>query len=1299
MIYNILINAITGAGTGYITNNIAIKMLFKKYFGRFGGIIEDTHDEFVENMAQLIEKDLINHSTLKEEFQSENFHNYIKELIKDMFLYSLPKNSIALKEIHGIDTTTDNAVNFLEKNKKHTKAIKKKIALRPVKSAISSLQALHFSKKVSKLLHKHKSDYLSTSLKAMKEFKSNKLISEELFEQLQKNLHDILHDINVSKYDKSINLTVYKLLELIDIDKVLNTTKEEFQKITFRQLFSTNDGSTKEFLNQIIAIALSKEGNIAIQNSIDAVLEALKKVDVSILSLVGDEVKESIKSFIKNKLPNIIYKIIEFIDENEKELEVLINSSIDKALSDGMFADFKKKVVNIFYTNLVADFQVLNKIKQHMNEYRGKAEDEISNQLIDILQNKSIGELYTKVSNRGIITSEKVTKHVIKNLQNVDTKKDYYLLNTILDKHLKEYIDIDIGQIKEEIIPKTITKIKTDFLYSEKFTNFIIQKTDNFIEEFKLKTVENIFSSRLETLSEQLTNLIDEDKLLNIILENSNKVLHKPIKEVINIDELNIEYRKYIDDIVYGKSIKEIISYLESEEVYIAIEHALIKVIIDNLEEILRGNVSEAVKKELTKLQPTQIKEMVEEFMGEELKPINYFGAVLGAGAGAGVGAISMPIWINPFVYAIVGVATNYLAIKMLFQPYTPLKIGKFKVPFSEGVLPSNKDKMATKMSEFVDEFMLNGTSIQDFFKNNSENLKSFIKEHIAQDNYAILDKIIHQNSNIDDVSNEAINLIFNFLDKNKEMIHDKIYNISMDYYDKREKYASSASSLIYKEIMKKDFKEIMYELFDKFIHRDKSLTFMDKELYFHLDKMIDMTFESTMKLLNSSKERELLAINLDEKFQKFAKNTTLNDIVDSDIKRKISLSMNHSVLNLFYGDSTINELLSFFTKGEFGTHSKLSDMINGMLPRIIESNLQAIITDTILPLLRENKKIIRKQIMQKVPFGMGWAVKRDVNRTIDIILDKEIPDFINNKLNQINNIIQEILNSQLLDLGYTNEVIKQEKIDNLTDAILNDPEFERAFLSTMKLFLERVFDMKLQSILKMFNINSLLDINKVFEPNIQALTNTLHDNIELKNEEILITIKNFMKNDVLDDILHSLSLGDILKNVDKKILINEFEFLQNNLKSSKIFQKNIQDILNKFITFFIKEEFLDKKIFKDDLEKFLHDIREDKEQLRSTLVPFFKEFLIHINNILDLKLKDHMLDIIIESAFLSIDKKIMELMGAIDFKKVITKEIQEMHPKELEDMFYSFAGPYFNKLILYGSLGFIFGLATLFQF
>ena len=102
MISQLIINTLTGAGTGYITNNIAIKMLFKKYFGRFGGMIEDTHEEFVENISALIEKDLINHSTLADEFQSDKFRTYIKALVEDMFLHSLPQHSIALKKIYGI---------------------------------------------------------------------------------------------------------------------------------------------------------------------------------------------------------------------------------------------------------------------------------------------------------------------------------------------------------------------------------------------------------------------------------------------------------------------------------------------------------------------------------------------------------------------------------------------------------------------------------------------------------------------------------------------------------------------------------------------------------------------------------------------------------------------------------------------------------------------------------------------------------------------------------------------------------------------------------------------------------------------------------------------------------------------------------------------------------------------------------------------------------------------------------------------------------------------------------------------
>lgn len=263
--------------------------------------------------------------------------------------------------------------------------------------------------------------------------------------------------------------------------------------------------------------------------------------------------------------------------------------------------------------------------------------------------------------------------------------------------------------------------------------------------------------------------------------------------------------------------------------------------------------------------------------------------------------------------------------------------------------------------------------------------------------------------------------------------------------------------------------------------------------------------------------------------------------------------------------------------------------------------------------------------------------------------------------------------------------------------AILTNESFEASFAKSMDVFVETVFDMKLKTILQIFNITNIMELYDVFEPNIYKVVQKLKENVDSEKSEILATLKYLAKDEIAMSIFESLTVNDLLKDIDKDFLLKEFEHLEQRLKRSEKFEHSIRKVIGDFIQIFIKKEFLNKEVFKEDTAKFLKEILEDKEQLRVVLVPFFKEFIENINAILDLKLKDHMLEIVVDSAFDSIDKKILDLMGAIDFKKVITKEIQDMHPKELEDMFYSFAGPYFNKLILYGSLGFLFGLATIF--
>ena len=1298
MLTQLLINTLTGAGTGYITNNIAIKMLFKKYFGRFGGMIEDTHEEFVENISALIEKDLINHTTLADEFQSHEFGEYIQKLVRDMFTKSLLTHSQDLHCIEGIYTTRDNLLEFLKSHKDERKAIKHQLTAKSLKEALSFEQLTHISHSVTKVVVENKHTYIDILLPLLKVFKLENLLSEELFAQLLENLKDIIFTLEFQKFDTDIDDTLEKLFDSIDLEEMLLLVKEGLENIYLKQFFTHQEESIKNILDTFISIALTDAGQNAINESVRAILENIKTVESSLLDFLDEDITAALKLFIQTELPQLIEQIITFIDKNEEELELLINTSIDDALSDGIFAPVKQKFVSIFYTNIVQDFGILQQVKSFMHEHQELAQEEIIKQLLDILENKSIGELYTFVSEKKIITAEKITDLVMDNLKKLQTDKQFKLIDVALQKQLKEYTKVDINLIKNEIIPTGIEKIKKEYLYAPTLQQHIVQETHSHITQLKEKTVHDILGSRLDAITQKILHFIDETSILDILLRTTENILDKPIHNTIDMQDIDLNYEKYINEFISKQSIKEVIIHLQSEEVYEAVEHLLIKVIVENLEDILQGNVSEAVKSELTKLPPSQIKDMVEEFMGEELKPINYFGAFLGGITGAGIGAASVSVYANPMLYGIVGVATNYLAIKMLFQPYTPLKIGKFKIPLSQGVLPANKAKMALKMSDFVDEFMLNGTSIEDFFANNSEYLKKFISQQLSKDNYAIVDKLLHQDSNTSEISHQAISLLFNFLEKNEVKIAEKVFSLALSYYDNAQEYKAFVTTFMLNKAMKMDLSPFLYAQFEHFVNQENSLQFLSADIEKEFRLLRDAKFDEFLAILSKEEQLHKVITYIEPHFQSFIQKNTLNSILGIKIKDALGKHANTALINIFYGHGSINELLNFFTKGEFGEHTQLSDMINGMLPEIIERNLNRIIEEVVLPTLRENKKVIRKEILKKVPFGAGWVVKRDIDKTIDIILDEKVPHFIEEKLAEINHIIQNFLNTKIINLGYQDNIIKQQKVDDLIRSILSSKNFDTALQKSMSVFIEHLFSMQLAEILKLFHVESLLDIYTLFQAPLQQILQTLFKNISTEKQAIFQTLNTLFFEKIVPDILKHTKIKALLKNVDRAMLMQEFVYLQNNLCSSPAFEQALKKLLDSFMGLFLEEKFVDIKVLQEDLEHFLQAVIQDKEALRNVLVPFLTKFLQNLNAMLDTRFKDHSLQIIIDAAFESIQNNIAELINAVDFKKVITKEIEAMHPKELEDMFYSFAGKYFNKLILYGSLGFFFGLFTLIE-
>lgn len=76
---------------------------------------------------------------------------------------------------------------------------------------------------------------------------------------------------------------------------------------------------------------------------------------------------------------------------------------------------------------------------------------------------------------------------------------------------------------------------------------------------------------------------------------------------------------------------------------------------------------------------------------------------------------VILPILIG----ATIGYFTNLLAIKMLFRPRKEVRIGKWRVPFTPGIIPKNQPRLANAIGNTVGGHLLNLDTIKDSFQKN----------------------------------------------------------------------------------------------------------------------------------------------------------------------------------------------------------------------------------------------------------------------------------------------------------------------------------------------------------------------------------------------------------------------------------------------------------------------------------------------------------------------------------------------------------------------------------------------------
>ncbi|MBQ7411026.1 MAG: DUF445 family protein [Clostridia bacterium] len=130
-------------------------------------------------------------------------------------------------------------------------------------------------------------------------------------------------------------------------------------------------------------------------------------------------------------------------------------------------------------------------------------------------------------------------------------------------------------------------------------------------------------------------------------------------------------------------------------------------------------------------------------------------------------------ILIRPLIGAGIGYITNWIAVKMMFRPLKPIKIGKFTLPFTPGIIPKNKPRLAETIGNTISKDLLTDEDFKNVLL--SDSVKSEIKEKII--NY--LNGISEKDCSLEEficthIEKEDFNRAISNIEK---LITNKIYN------------------------------------------------------------------------------------------------------------------------------------------------------------------------------------------------------------------------------------------------------------------------------------------------------------------------------------------------------------------------------------------------------------------------------------------------------------------------------------------------------------------------------------------
>lgn len=350
-------------------------------------------------------------------------------------------------------------------------------------------------------------------------------------------------------------------------------------------------------------------------------------------------------------------------------------------------------------------------------------------------------------------------------------------------------------------------------------------------------------------------------------------------------------------------------------------------------------------------------------------------------------------------VGAVIGGVTNSLAIKMLFRPYKAVYLGKFKVPFTPGVIPKRQEEIAKQLGKLVMTQLITADSIE---------------------------RKLREAPFISMVTTQFQNEIRRFFDERKSLSHlfeskEKSGQFQRVLEEKGAAWAKQAFFIWYKEIRQQRTEEALPQ---KAIEQiEEKLPVMTAAIQQHvvaylaseegkgkIKDQIDRFFEGRgmlAQMLNMFLGNQSLIDKVHPEFIKFLSQSSFRDMLDTMLVREWD-NLKHQEIGTLINNWQIDEkaILGWIEHKIEDTVS-LNSLFHTPVEDLLKLEKEPLIQN-VIPSVTDN---VLKMVSQRVK---GWLAAMD----IESIVTEQVRQFSFQELEQVILMISKREFSMITYLG-----------------------------------------------------------------------------------------------------------------------------------------------------------------------------------------------------------------------------------------------------------------------------------------